>query len=206
MAGGKIVSKIHMFAFSCGHLRRFSLAPGFSPVSGHKAPLLAALAAYRDLSIEKTVKNRFRLSRTLHTRLKPGANESVSAFESQLSSFLIRVPPALEKSSRRAAMSGDTDRLKICATLNRYAAGRPRHRIWKHPSLILGTLLTLLQVNASTAADMALKVADKEPPKELHVAIRAKLQTKAVQLLDGGKPVYEFWFGAEVPLQSKPAS
>ena len=76
----------------------------------------------------------------------------------------------------------------------------------RKPSLFLGTVLTLLQVNASTAADLAVKVADKEPPKELDTSIRAKLQTKAVQLLDGEKPVYEFWFSAEVPLQSKPAS
>ena len=73
-------------------------------------------------------------------------------------------------------------------------------------SLLLGTLLSLLQMNASTAADLAVKVADKEPPKELDASIRAKLQTKAIQLLDGGKPVYEFWFGAGLPLQSKPAS
>ena len=76
----------------------------------------------------------------------------------------------------------------------------------RKPSLLLGTLLTFLQVNASTAADLAVKVADKEPPKELEASIRAKLQTRAVQLLDGEKPVYEFWFSAEVPLQSKPAS
>ena len=72
--------------------------------------------------------------------------------------------------------------------------------------LLLGTLLTFLQVSASTAADLAVKVADKEPPKELDASIRAKLQPKAVQLLDGEKPVYEFWFSAELPLQSKPAS
>ena len=76
----------------------------------------------------------------------------------------------------------------------------------RKPSLLLVTLLIFLQVNASTAADLALKVADKEPPKELDASIRAKLQTKAVQLLDGEKPVYEFWFSAEVLLQSKPAS
>ena len=76
----------------------------------------------------------------------------------------------------------------------------------RKPSLLLGTLLTFLQVIASTAADFALKVADKEPPKELDTSIRAKLQTKAVQVLEGEKPVYEFWFSAEVPLQSKPAS
>src|SRR5439155_18649709 len=76
----------------------------------------------------------------------------------------------------------------------------------RKPSLFLGTLLTFLHVNAATAADLALKLADKEPPKELDASIRAKLQTKAVQLLDGEKPVYEFWFSAEVLLQSKPAS
>src|SRR5438045_2547231 len=76
----------------------------------------------------------------------------------------------------------------------------------RKPSLILGTLLAFLQVNASTAADLALKAADKEPPKELDTSIRAKLQTKAVQLLEGGKPVCEFWFSAEIPLQSKPDS
>ncbi len=76
----------------------------------------------------------------------------------------------------------------------------------RKPSLLLGTLLTFLQVNAATAADLALKVADKEPPKELDASIRAKLQSKAVQLLDGEKPVYEFWFSAELPLLSKPAS
>jgi len=74
------------------------------------------------------------------------------------------------------------------------------------PSLLLGTVVTLLQINASTAADLAVKVADKEPPKELDASIRAKLQTKAVQLLEGEKPVYEFWLSAELPLQSKPAS
>ena len=76
----------------------------------------------------------------------------------------------------------------------------------RKPSLLLGTLLTLFQVYPSTAAEFAVKVADKEPPKELDASIRAKLQTKAVQLLDGEKPVYEFWFSAELPLQSKPAS
>src|SRR5207247_6440029 len=58
----------------------------------------------------------------------------------------------------------------------------------------------------SMAAELVLKVTDKAPPEALDAAIRAKLQPKAVQLLDGGKPVYEFWFCNEIPLQSKPAS
>jgi len=76
----------------------------------------------------------------------------------------------------------------------------------RKPALLLGTLLTFVHVYASSAEDLALKVADKEPPKELDASIRAKLQTKVVQLLDGEKPAYEFWFNAELPLQSKPAT
>ena len=68
-----------------------------------------------------------------------------------------------------------------------------------------GALLSL-GVSLLNAADLTLKVTDKEPPKELDASIRAKLQSKAIQLVDGGQPVYEFWFDAEVPLQSKPSS
>ncbi len=56
------------------------------------------------------------------------------------------------------------------------------------------------------AADLTLKVVDKEPPKELDASIRAKLQSKAIQLLDGENPAYEFWFVSELPLSSKPES
>ncbi len=56
------------------------------------------------------------------------------------------------------------------------------------------------------AASLTLKVVDKEPPKELDLSIAAKLQKSAVQLLDGDKPVYEFWFAAELPLTAKPAA
>jgi hypothetical protein len=68
-------------------------------------------------------------------------------------------------------------------------------------------LVVLVQLaNGANAADLALKVVDKEPPKEIDASIRAKLQSKAVQLLEGDKPVFEFWFSAEIPLQSKPVS
>lgn len=56
------------------------------------------------------------------------------------------------------------------------------------------------------AGALTLKVVDKTPPAPLDAAIRAKLQTKAVQLLDGDQAVYEFWWCAELPLQSKPTS
>ena len=61
---------------------------------------------------------------------------------------------------------------------------------------------------ASLAASSAftLKVVDKAPPAQLEAAIRANLQNKAVQLLNGDKPVYEFWLSSEIPLQSRTAS
>ncbi len=64
----------------------------------------------------------------------------------------------------------------------------------------------VLLANGANAAGLALKVVDKEPPKEIDAAIRAKLQSRAVQLLEGDKPVFEFWLATEIPLQSKPAS
>jgi len=66
--------------------------------------------------------------------------------------------------------------------------------------------LELLMVLPLDGADLTLKVVDKEPPKELDPSMSARLQKKAVQLLDGDKPVYEFWFTTEVPLQTRPAS
>jgi hypothetical protein len=53
---------------------------------------------------------------------------------------------------------------------------------------------------------LELKVVDKTPPEELAADIRAKLQGKAIQLLDGDKPALEFWLVSELALTSKPAS
>jgi len=64
--------------------------------------------------------------------------------------------------------------------------------------------LAALLLAAKTFA-LDLKVIDKPPPEELAPPIRAKLQSKAVQLLDAGKPAYEFWLAAEIPLTNKPA-
>lgn len=73
--------------------------------------------------------------------------------------------------------------------------------------LVLVLSLTWLHTAfEANAADLSLKVAEKEPPKEFDASIIAKLQPKAIQLLDGDKPAYEFWFVAELPLKSKPAS
>jgi hypothetical protein len=58
----------------------------------------------------------------------------------------------------------------------------------------------------ASAADLALKLADKAPPKDLDPSITAKLQPKAIQLLDSGKAVYEFWLVAELLLKATPDS
>jgi hypothetical protein len=57
-----------------------------------------------------------------------------------------------------------------------------------------------------SAAEFSVKVLDKAPPAEVGESIRTALQAKAVQLLDGEKPVYEIWFRRELPLKSKPES
>jgi hypothetical protein len=77
-----------------------------------------------------------------------------------------------------------------------------RH-IWR---TIPASLAFLLAGFALSAAELKLKVVDQDPPKALDAAISATLQKKAIQLLDGDKPVYEFWFVSELPLTSKPAS
>ncbi len=56
------------------------------------------------------------------------------------------------------------------------------------------------------AADFTLKTADKPAPKEIGDSMRAVLQPKTIQLLQGDKPALEIWFRQEVPLKSKPAS
>jgi len=69
-------------------------------------------------------------------------------------------------------------------------------------SLILPALFSL----PAAAADLTLKVVDKEAPKDIDASIRATLQPRAVQLLDGDKPVFEFWFSAAVEVSGKPDS
>ena len=66
--------------------------------------------------------------------------------------------------------------------------------------------LAVLLPLAADAASITLKVVDKEPPAELDASIRTTLQPKAVQLQDGGKVLFEFWFAKEIPLGSKPDS
>lgn len=56
------------------------------------------------------------------------------------------------------------------------------------------------------AAELTLQVKDAPPPKALDPAVAERLQKKAVQLLDGGQPAFEFWFASELSLTAKPAS
>lgn len=71
---------------------------------------------------------------------------------------------------------------------------------------IFASIVLLGAATLTTASALTLKVVDKAPPAQLDAAIRANLQNKALQLLNGDKPVYEFWWCSEVPLQAKPAS
>ena len=71
---------------------------------------------------------------------------------------------------------------------------------------LIGFSLMLSAANWAGAEALKLRVADKPPPAELDASIRSVLQPKAVQLLDGDTPVFEFWFRSEVPLAAKPAS
>src|SRR4051812_41173266 len=70
-----------------------------------------------------------------------------------------------------------------------------------------GLLIILLAGSVhGRAADAALKVVDADPPKELSEAVRKTLQNKAVQLLKGDKPIYEFWLNGQTPITAKPES
>jgi hypothetical protein len=75
-----------------------------------------------------------------------------------------------------------------------------------HPVRLCTIALILFPGLACLGEGLTLKVVEAEPPKELDASIRAVLQSKAVQLLDGSAPVLEFWLRAEVPLQAKPES
>jgi hypothetical protein len=59
---------------------------------------------------------------------------------------------------------------------------------------------------SARAAELTLKTTDKEPPASLSADLRALLVPKVVQLLDGDKPVFEFWMVKELPVSAKPAS
>jgi hypothetical protein len=65
--------------------------------------------------------------------------------------------------------------------------------------------LTLALASAG-AAENTIKVLEKEPPKDLSDAIRQKLQPRPIEIRNGDKVVYEFWFVSKLPLKAKPES
>ena len=74
------------------------------------------------------------------------------------------------------------------------------------PSVAAAAVLLAFGLTSSLGADLTVRVTDKEPPKELDASIRAVLQKKAVQLMNGDKAAWELWLVSELPLQAKPAS
>ena len=76
----------------------------------------------------------------------------------------------------------------------------------KKLSLLLWIAVWVQLTNHSRAGDFSVKVADKEPAGQIGESIRKTLQSKAVQLLNGDTPGFEFWFESEVALKSKPGS
>ena len=78
--------------------------------------------------------------------------------------------------------------------------------LWRAICAVAILTFLVVAIHHSHAADFTLKVIDKEPPKAIDESIRSKLQPRCAQLLDGEKPAFEFWFNAELPLQSKPTS
>ncbi len=66
--------------------------------------------------------------------------------------------------------------------------------------------LVLAAAAVASAADYTLQIGQKAPPKETGESIRAVLQPKAIQLMNGDKAALEIWLRQEIPLKSKPAS
>lgn len=60
-------------------------------------------------------------------------------------------------------------------------------------------ILLLLSALAAQAAELTLKTADVSPPKEIDPAIQKLLQPKAIQLIEGDKPAFEFWLVKDLP-------
>ena len=69
---------------------------------------------------------------------------------------------------------------------------------------LITTLLYLLALG-TPAAEFTVKTAETAAPKELGDSIRAALDTKTVQLLEGDKTVLELWFRKDAPVKSNAA-
>src|SRR5688572_8812816 len=60
-------------------------------------------------------------------------------------------------------------------------------------------VLILISAIAVQAADLTLKTAEALPPKDIDPAIQKLLQPKAIQLVEGDKPVFQFWLIKDLP-------
>ncbi|MFO1501501.1 MAG: hypothetical protein U1G07_24460 [Verrucomicrobiota bacterium] len=68
-------------------------------------------------------------------------------------------------------------------------------------TILLGLVLSAL--GSIRAAEITLKSVDRQPPTAVSDAIKAVLQTRAIQLIEGDQAAFEFWFGREIPLKGK---
>jgi hypothetical protein len=75
------------------------------------------------------------------------------------------------------------------------------------PKWAIGLVAAVLTFSTPTnGADISVKVADKAVPEAFSPPIRAKLQGKSVQLVDGGNVQMEFWFSSDITLTAPPES
>jgi len=58
--------------------------------------------------------------------------------------------------------------------------------------LVLAAAISVSFARETNAADLSVKMADKQPPQQISESIRKTLQPKAVQVLDGETPLFEF--------------
>lgn len=66
-------------------------------------------------------------------------------------------------------------------------------------------VLAAALISLPSAAAFEVAVVEKAPPAEVADAIKEALRPEAVQILDDGKPVYEFWLVKEIALKGAPA-
>jgi hypothetical protein len=74
----------------------------------------------------------------------------------------------------------------------------------KKTGIVLGMAFLVGALSAVRGADLKLDVADKQPPAEVGDAIKKVLESRALQIVDDDKPVYQFWFRKDTPVKSKP--
>ena len=59
-------------------------------------------------------------------------------------------------------------------------------------------ILSLMTAVDLSAVELTLKTSDAPPPKQIDPAIQKLLQHKAIQLMDGAQPAFQFWLVNEL--------